>query len=548
MLRLRLFILLLFFTKIVFAQDNTANLLQELDRTIAQQELYSNQKESKITSLKALIKEKTPELQKQLIYQQLFNEYRLYKSDSALVYARKNVAIATKLKNTRKINQANLDLASIMGTLGMYKEAIDILANPTLDYNTAEKGSYYNINRSIYGYMADYASSKYEKSRYLSFVQKYRDSALLYIKNPSTEYTINQSEALIDKGKYEAAIQQLKISFQTAKSNDPNRAVFAYIISTIYQKKGAVSEQKKWLVLSAISDLQLAKKENISLRNLAFLLYEEGDIDRSYLYIQRSLDDALFCNARLRTYEISKMLPIITGAYQQQNETNKKQLIVFLICLSFLTVILLVALFQLFKQMKRLKVAQKEIHDANQQLVALNLALQTANLALNETNNNLAETNILKEIYIGKYMDQCSDYIAKLEGYRNKLHVMATAGKMNQLLKAVQSKQFIEQELTEFYNNFDSTFLQLFPDFIVQFESLLIDTELTQVKDGELLNTELRIVALIRLGIKDSAKIATFLRYSVSTIYNYRSLLKNKAKGAREDFESKVLLIGSSKV
>jgi DNA-binding NarL/FixJ family response regulator len=145
-------------------------------------------------------------------------------------------------------------------------------------------------------------------------------------------------------------------------------------------------------------------------------------------------------------------------------------------------------------------------------------------------------------------MDQCSEYIAKLEGYRKKLNVMATAGKMNQLLEAVQSKKFIEQELTEFYTNFDSTFLQLFPDFIVQFELLLIDTELTERKDGELLNTELRIVALIRLGIKDSAKIATFLRYSVSTIYNYRSLLKNKSKGPREEFESKVLLIGGSKL
>ena len=546
--RLLLVILILFFPRIVLSQDNTTALLQELDQTITNIGQYTTHKEAQIAALKKQFNSSATETEKQILSRLLYEEYRLYKSDSALAYARKNVAIALKINDFNTTNQAYLDLASIMGTLGMYKEAIDILSTKTVDKSPGLKGAYYNINRSIYGYMADYASSNYEKNNYLSLVQKYRDSALIYVKKQTNEYTINTSEALIEKKAYDQAILYLKVPFESLKLDDPNRAVFAYIISTIYQKKGNREEQKKWLIISAISDLQNSKKENISLRNLAFLLYEEGDIDRAYLYIQRSLEDALFCNARLRTYEISKMLPIISGAYQQQNETNKKQLVVFLVCLSILTVILLIALFQLFKQMKQLKAAQKEIHIANQQLVVLNTTLQSTNLMLNETNNNLAETNRIKEIYIGRYMDQCSDYIAKLEGYRKKLNVMATAGKMNQLLDAVQSKQFITEELTEFYNNFDRTFLQLFPDFIIQFESLLIDKESTQLKEGELLNTELRIVALIRLGIKDSAKIATFLRYSVSTIYNYRSLLKNKSKGPREEFESKLISIGSSEL
>lgn len=547
MTRLLLSILILFGPSIVLSQDNTAVLLQHLDQTIENISYYTSQKEAKIATLKKQLNSHTTELQKQFIYHQLYDEYRLYKSDSALVYSRKNVMIATNLKEPAKSNQANLDLASIMGTLGMYKEAIDVLSKkPTATYGEL-KATFYNSNRSIYGYMADYASSNYEKKTYLNLVQKYRDSSLIYVKKPSTAYTINLSEYLIEKGKFDEAIAQLKVAFQTIKTNDPNRAVFAYIISTIYQKKGNIKDQKKWLILSAISDLQLSKKENISLRKLAFLLYKEGDISHAYQYIQRSLEDALFCNARLRTYEISKMLPIISGAYQQQNETNKKQLLAFLFCLSVLTVVLLVVLFQLFRQMKQLKSAQKEIHHANEQLLTLNTALQSSNFALNKTNSSLTETNMVKEIYIGRYMDQCSEYIAKLEAYQKKLNVMATAGKMNQLLDAIQSKKFIEQELVEFYTNFDSTFLRLFPNFIAQFEMLLIDTELTDRKDGELLNTELRIVALIRLGIKDSAKIATFLRYSVSTIYNYRSLLKNKAKGPRDEFESKILLIGSSK-
>lgn len=143
-------------------------------------------------------------------------------------------------------------------------------------------------------------------------------------------------------------------------------------------------------------------------------------------------------------------------------------------------------------------------------------------------------------------MDQCSDYLGKLDEYQRKLNVLVTTGKINDLISAVKSKEYIANELKEFYANFDKTFLQLFPDFIKDFNDLLIPTEKIQLKEGELLNTELRIFALIRLGIKDSAKISTFLRYSISTIYNYRSVLKNKSAGPREEFEEKVMQIGTN--
>ena len=540
------FLFVLFFPILMLAQDNSESLLNQLDQTIENHQVYSDQKENKINSFKKLLKSNSNDLQKLEIYGKLFDEYRLYKSDSALVFARKSLQIAIKLKDKKKSSLAALNLASIMGTLGMYKEAIDILPKDTFADSPELKGSYYSVNRIIYGYMNDYATSSYEKNKYALLTKKYRDSALQYFPKQSWEYNITQSEILIDTGHYDQSLQLLQTLFPTIPLTDPNRAVFAYIISHVYHQKKDRESEKKWLTISAISDLQLAKKENISLRNLAFLLYEEGEIDRAYKYIQRSLEDALFCNARLRTYEISKMMPIISEAYQHQNQTNQRQLILFLISVSVLTVILLVVMMLLFKQMKKLKIAQKDLNLANEQLSELNVALQAFNLKLNETNNTLTEANLLKEIFIGRYMDQCSDYIGKLEGYHSKLNVMATAGKMNNLVNAIKSKQFIEDELKEFYTNFDKTFLQLFPNFISQFEDLLIDTELTQLKDGELLNTELRIVALIRLGIKDSNKIAVFLRYSISTIYNYRSLLKNKAKGPREEFEAKVMSIGTN--
>jgi cell division protein FtsB len=517
-----------------------------LDKTVSDYQLYSNKKEIEINKLKGLLKYTSTDLQKYVIYGKLYSEYKSYQSDSALIYARKSLQIAEKLNDIQKINNARLNLASIMGTLGMYKEATDIFTTININTTPDLKGYFFTVNSVVYGYMSDYAASPQEKEKYIVLTKMYRDSSLNYYKPQSSAYIMAKSSRFLETGKYNETLHLLLNYFPNIDHNSPDRAVIAYIISQGYRQKKDPDQEKKWLTISAISDLQLAKKEYISLRSLAFIMYENGDIDRAYKYIKRSLEDALFCNARLRTYEISKMLPIINEAYQKQNETNRFQLILFLISASILSVFLLAVLFLLFKQMKKLSKAKQDLSLANSKLSELNTELNTFNEKLNETNYTLTEANLLKEIYIGRYMDQCSDYIGKLDEYRRKLNVMVTTGKMNDLISVVKSKQFIENELKEFHTTFDKTFLQLFPNFIAEFSALLIDDEAIQLKEGELLNTELRIFALIRLGIKDSAKISTFLRYSVSTIYNYRSQLKNKAAGPRDDFEAKVMRIGTN--
>lgn len=539
-------LIILVFPVFIFGQTNTDSLLNDLDQTVTDYQIYLNRKETSINKLKDLLKYTTGDLQKYEVYGKLYDEYKAYQLDSALVYARKSLQISHKLKNSDKINEAKLNVASIMGTLGMYKESIDVLETIDTKLSPTIRGHYYGTYRVVYGYLTDYAASNQDKKKYRALTKKYRDSSMQYFARNSRQFCIANSDLLLENGHYDQAIKSLLGFFSKTSKQDPDYAVIAYVISDAYRLKKDKEQEKKWLIISALSDLHLVKKENISLRKLAFMLYEEGDIDRAYKYIKRSLEDALFCNAKLRTYEISKMLPIINEAYEHKNETNRTQLIVFLISASILSLFLLAVLILLFKQMKKLAKAQKTISSANTKLSELNKELKEINDRLNQTNATLAEASLLKEIYIGRYMDQCSDYIAKLEEYSRKLSVMATAGKMNELVKAVKSNTYIDKELKAFYTNFDQTFLELFPTFIEEFSSLLTDKEVVQVKQGELLNTELRIFALIRLGIKDSTKIAEFLRYSVSTIYNYRSQLKNKSLGPREEFESKVMLIGTS--
>jgi hypothetical protein len=540
-------VIVILFPVFLFSQIEIDSLLDELDTTIDKSEYYHSIKETEIIKHKSLLKLTSSNVQKYEIYQKLYNEYRAYQSDSALDYARRSLKIANTLKDLTKINTAKLNLASIMGTLGMYKEATDILNKIDIKATPEIKSFYYGVNSSTYLYMSEYAASKQEKDNYVQLTKQFRDSIFKYDPIDSDSYVITQSNKLFEKGKYDETLSMLQDYFPKINNNNPDKAVVAYIISEIYHRKKDFEQEKKWLITSAIFDLQLEKKEYISLRSLAFLMYKEGDVDRAYRYIKRSLEDALFCNARLRTYEISRMLPIINEAYQKQNDTNRKQLIVFLISASILSLFLMVVLFLLFKQMKKLSKAKKEISLANNQFLELNKELNSFNEKLNETNKTLNEANLVKEIYIGRYMDQCSVYISKLDEYRRKLNVIVSSGKTTELVKAIKSKEFIEVELKEFYHNFDKTFLLLFPNFIEEFNSLLSDNEDIRLKQGELMNTELRIFALIRLGISDSVKISEFLRYSLSTIYNYRTKLRNKALGPRDEFEANVMRIGTNK-
>jgi cell division protein FtsL len=540
-------VLCIAFPVLLLAQNQTDSLLNVLDKTVDNYQIYSNQKEEKLDQFKALLKQASTDNQRYDICGKLYDEYSSYKSDSALIYARKKLQIAERLNDKRSLTDSRLNLASIMGIAGMYKESMDILNKININETPDLKAYYFHIYRTVYGFMADYAASSQDKIRYEEVTAAFRDSLLIVNAKNSGPHVMVKSDQLIVGKQYDEALKLLLEYYPTIQENIHDKAIIAYSISLAYEGKNDRELEKHWLVISAINDLQSATKEYISLRNLAFLLYEDGDLNRAYQYIKRSLDDALFCNARLRTFEISKMIPIIDKAYQQQSKARQRLMMITLISISILTLLLMVAVILVYRQMKKLAVARKNLNDANQQLNALNLDLSAANHQLEETNHNLMEANLIKEVYIGRFMDQCSVYINKLDEYRRHLHKMSLKGKVDDLLNEIVSTKFIDEELKEFYANFDRTFIQLFPDFIEEISDLLVDDDEIKLKSGEILNSGLRVFALIRLGIKDSEKISFFLRYSVTTIYNFRTKFRNKAKGPRDEFESKVMQIGTFK-
>lgn len=524
------------------------SLLLKLDQAIKERPIYMEQKELKLVELKRQLHRQIPDEERFAILGTLLDEYRSFNTDSALHMAEEREQIAIRLGNREYIDNARMNKADVLGMTGMYKEVMDLMRNIHIDRLPVDiHPYYYHIYRTVYGLMADYAVTAYEKKLYTELTDKYRDSLLLVNKDNLLIHTLIQSDQYNVRNEYDKAIRLLTDYLALQKDYEHDVAICAYTLSESYRLKGDKEKEKEYLIVSAMADMKTAVREYISLRKLAVLLYQEGDIERAYSYVKICMGDAAACNARLRKLEILEIFPIINDAYQQKTEKQQEQMKWALVSISLLSLFLLLAIFYVYKQMKKVAAARREVIDANKRLKELNDELHLSNAQLKEANHSIAENSYLKEEYIGRYMDQCSVYLEKMDNYRRSLGKIAATGNVEELYKNIKSSKFIEGELKEFYTNFDNTFLQLFPTFVEDFNALLADDEQISLKAGERMNTELRIFALIRLGITDSVKIAQFLRYSVTTIYNYRTKVRNKAAGDRDLLEQEVMTIGKSK-
>ena len=343
---------------------------------------------------------------------------------------------------------------------------------------------------------------------------------------PAIDRTIVLAEKCIMTGKADTALVMLNEALKY-HMNERQLVYVNYTLSEAYRVKGNKQMQAYYLILTAISDLQSSVREYASLQKLAYLMYELGDVDRAYKYLSCSMEDAVACNAILRFIEVTEFFPIIDKAYKLNEERERSVFIAMLIIVSIMSLFLLIAVFCLYRWMKKLSVMRRDLSLANQQLQLVNKELE--------------QTGKIKEVYIARYLDRCVNYLDKLEMYRRSLAKLAMASRIDDLFKAIKSEQFIRDERNEFYNEFDKSFLKLFPNFITAFNELLVEEGRIYPKSDELLTTELRIFALIRLGVVDSNKIAHFLGYSLATIYNYRSRIRNKAIEDKENFEQNVM-------
>lgn len=521
-----------------FASTEIDSLLKVLDATIKERPKYEQKRELRIDSLNIELKKIANLDERFNLYQKLLREYRNYNMDSALWIANERLEIAQKLKKTEYISTANMNIAEILGIMGMYKESLDIMDEvDSRKLDDKQRAYYFHLYHSIYTLMSENSFSQKEKTHYEALLSQYKDSLLLVNDPQSLGYALVWNGKLVEKGKYNEALALMQECFQKYGEDQSLVGTVAYGLSDVYRRIGDHEQEKKYLIISAIGDQRKAVKGYIALRKLAILLYQEGDLDRAYTYIKCAMEDAIFCKARFRTLEISQTLPIIAAAYDKKVKQEKENLIKYLFLISILSVVLVISLFYIYKQLKKLSAARKSINKMYEDVKRMNGDL-------NELNKKLSESNLVKEEYIGSVFNLCSTYIDKMEAYRIDINRKLKSGQIAEATKMTNSTSLVSDELKEFFRNFDAIFLNIYPNFVEEFNSLLLENEQIVPKAGDILTPELRVFALVRLGITDSSKIASFLHYSPQTVYNYRLKVHNKLVVSKDEFAVAIQQIG----
>ncbi|WP_333626220.1 DUF6377 domain-containing protein [Sphingobacterium siyangense] len=522
----------------VFANGNADSLLQVLDKAIARRADFSDKKERHLKELK-LAFHRSGRLQDKFSYaDKLFDAYKHYNLDSAIAAARTKLSLAQQLQDRQLVLQSQMNIAEIMGKMGIYKETFDSMAKiDKSQLNKDQWGYYYHLYHSIYTLLFNNALLDDEKKQYNTLISRYKDSLLQVYDTQSIPYKLTYNDKLLEKGDYRKALLVLQQIGQQPDEDSAQKASIAYRFAKTYEKLGDAAEQKRFLTLAALTDIRRAAKSYVALRELAVLLYKEGQVDRAYSYIRCAMEDASFARARFRMLEISEALPIIVASYDKKMEEEKNNLFNYLILISVLSVILLASSILIYQQLKRISATKKLVKSKNDELMEINITLR-------DLNTKLSESDHVKETYIGYVFNLCSSYINKLESYRVNLHKKLRAGQIQDALAATGDTNLVSNEVRDFFQNFDAVFLSIYPRFIPDFNRLLKPEEQIQPKADDCLTPELRVFALMRMGIPDSSRIANFLHYSPQTVYNYKRKIMNKLEVGKEEFKLKMEQIG----
>lgn len=507
----------------------TDSLFRELDAAIDNRSIYLNAKENKISDLKSQLKSLRSDREVFNQNEQIINQYESFVCDSAKNYLRENLTIASRLRDTVLVNQMAIRLALVYAMGGQFLQTRDIFDR--IDYNSLPghlKALYGWAQLKYLGNLIISTDEQKFRDEYQRERLAWRDSLINMFSVGSDLYRKEIAGRAVENGNYKEALTIYLDVFNKETPDTHEYAMVSKGLADIFAKLGDENQRKHYLLLSATADIRQAVKENESLLELAEMLYLEGDVDRAYRYMNVALDDANFYNSRFKNAVIARIYPIIEMSYLEKLAEQQHRMKIYMWCLAVLVVIILTVALLFLKQTRVLSRSRAEIAKVNRRLERASV--------------KLAEANLIRERYVGYFMHQCSINVDKLDKFRINVNRKIKANQIEDLF--VLSSRPLEKELEELYENFDKAFLNLYPNFIEEFNSLLMpECRFTLPKDR--LNTPVRIFALIRLGITDMAQIANFLHYSVQTVYNYKSKVHKSSPLPTAEFEEKVKKIGT---
>ena len=552
-MRLLAFLFYLLTSVSVLGQSpNQGALLQEIDREIDRFPVYVAQHEGLIKEARKRLNAAERPAVKYEDALQLYELYKAFVSDSAIFFLSEAIKYADLVGNPSETARCRCLMAIRCTNVGMYDEAQIILDSINIEgLDKAALGEYCKARTNVYNELAYYTQLDLMRQQYWQLAGKYE--ALMYETLPpqDPECMLRRELAKQNAGDLKGS---MKINDEWLKSVE--KGSHPYALVTLYRfleykAQGDTIQMMKWLKESVLADIRNGVMDQGSMWELANQLMLMGDIDHAYRYISFTSDCAGRYGSRQRRWQITPLLTAIANDYKAKSERTTTQLWVLLGGTSVLALLLLIAYFFVRRRNLQLAMARNALHLTNDQLATLNQELQDANNQLSSTNEQFAvlnaklkEANVVKDEYIGRFLSLCAQYVDKLDNYRKMVNKKMKNKELEELYRITKSTELKEEEIEELNQNFDSVFLHLFPNFIDDFNALLMPEVQIRPKEENRLTTDLRIFALIRLGIEDSSKIAEFLHYSVNTVYNYRARIKNGAIGNREAFERQVKELG----
>jgi len=527
----RLLVLFILFLGFTVSAKEINPLLEDLDKALQKKDFYVRQKYDKIKTIKISIHKYTLSKDNKNLYNSyiaLFDEYRSFKYDSAYFYLEAAKSQAFILKDPQLLAKARIKEGFVLLSSGLFKEAIDTLnSSETGMLTQRNKFDYYSVKARAYYDLADYNKDQRYNINYVQKGNLYLEKALALISTNTNEYWATESLKRLKQQDWKGA--EFAFSYWINNYNLPPEyyGIATSSLGYIYSERGFTQKAIEYLALAAIADVKNATKETVALRNLANELFKMGYLEKANRYINLAMDDATFYDARHRKIEISSILPIIEKA--QLNKVNGKNdtLEKIVMLLTVLACIIIIFLVIIFKQLKQRNASKK--------------IMATSYNKLQEMNISLSEANTIKEEYLAYSIKATSDLINKIDHIQKSTIQKIISKKTDEVISSLK-RYDVKKERENLFHQFDAIFLKLFPTFITDFNNLFSEDHKSIIKKGELLNTELRIFALYRLGIQDSNQIADFLELSVATIYTYKTRIKGRSE-FKEVFEDKVMAI-----
>ena len=546
MKQLLFLLLMLMMPLLTQGKTDEKKLLERIDYMIDNDQYYQDIKEKELKQLKLQAIEAEDSKTRLLFLDSIYHAYSAYRYDSAYAYMQRGLELAQKVNDTYYITLNQINQASILSVRGFYGMAKNKLESLNPDEMPHKQKLYYYFTYAwLYNYLESYAKgSNYseefrsKKKHYMNLlIQSFNEEGkhnayyhylmgeYIYLDNPTSKEGLNHY------------LKAVKMS--SAKSRI--HAMAAYGVARYYKQKGNFDLYEEYLVEASVSDGLCQLKETVALQKLAYYLFkkDENNSKRAAKYIQHTMEDAQFFNNRLRMMEISNILPVIAAANQQAAERSRARILTGFIAVSAALIIIIILAFVNNRQKNKLKKNKQEIEEQNKKQIEMNGQLSEMNNQLTELNQQLIETNIKRETYLRLFMDISAAYISKLADYRKLVSRKIKANQAADLLKSLNTHKLEEEETQMFYNRFDKAFMELYPGFVTELNKLLLPESQLEVPTTHTLTTEIRIYALMRLGVTDSQEIATLLHYSTQTIYNYKSGMRAKAIN-RDTFESDV--------